>query len=144
MAEEEKSKIIIDEDWKTQVQREKEEASKAAKEGGAAPKSAAAENPEGASFEALVSMLSLQVMIVLGAFPQEENEEARVNLGEGKYLIDMLMLLRDKTKGNLTPQEQGVLTESIANLQQLFVVRSQEQHAAALQNPGVDLGGGAG
>ena len=143
MAEETPKKIIIDEDWKAQVQREKEEASKAATKKEAAPEQEAPEaKPEGASLEALVSGLSMQAMFALGMIAPQEGEQVTVDLREGKYLIDMLMVVREKTKGNLTPQEQGMIMESLANLQRVFVVRSQQVHEAALRNAGVDLGAG--
>jgi len=135
-------KIIIDEDWKDQVQREKEEAQKATQDNTTPKEDVPGAKQEGASFEALVSSLAMQAMFALGMIPQQDNEQVMVDLTEGKYLIDMLMILQEKTKGNLTPQEEGTIMESLANLQRVFVVRSQQVHEAALQNAGVDLGAG--
>jgi hypothetical protein len=126
----------VDEDWKAKVQREKEDAKKAAEE---QPEQPADEVklPEGASFEALVSSLTMQAMVALGVMAPRDAKEVMVDLNEAKYLIDLLMMLRDKTKGNLTPKEQGFLSETLAELQQGFVVRSQQVQEAALQNAGV-------
>ena len=140
---EETPKIIIDEDWKAQVQREKEEAAR--KSAGtdekpqAGPGAPAAS--QGASFEALASGLSMQAMLALGMVAPRDAKEVTIDLIEGKYLIDMLMVLRDKTKGNLTPQEQGLLTQTIADLQQVFVVRTQQMQEAALrgERPGPNV-----
>jgi hypothetical protein len=132
-------KIIIDEDWKARVQREKEEAEKAAATAKVQPPAEAepAPQPEGASFEGLVSGLAMQAMIALGVMAPRDAKEVVVNLPEAKYVVDMLMILRDKTKGNLTPQEQGLLAETLAELQQGYVVRSQQLHEASLRGSAV-------
>lgn len=139
MADDEKQKIIIDEDWKTQVQREKEEALKRAEE---APKEEAAPPAEAeeASFEGLLSGLAMQAMMALGVLAPRDAKEVTVDLRGAKYVIDLLIVLRDKTKGNLTPEEQGYLAESLADLQQTYVLRSQQLQEAALRQAGIDLG----
>ena len=142
----EEPKIFVDEDWKAKVQREQEEAKKAAE---SQPKEKADQavaeeaQPETASFEALVSGLTMQAMVALGVMAPKDAKEVVVDLQEAKYLIDMIMMLREKTKGNLTPKEQGFLSETLAELQQGFVVRSQQIQEAALRKAGVmppDLG----
>jgi hypothetical protein len=79
----------------------------------------------------------MQAMVALGVMAPKDAKEVLVDLNEAKYLIDMLMMLRDKTKGNLTPKEQGFLSETLAELQQGYVVRSQQVQEAALRNAGV-------
>ena len=139
MADDDKPKIIIDEGWKNQVQREKEEARKKAEE---APKEKeeerAAPEAEEASFEGLVSGLAMQAMMALGVLAPRDAQEVMIDLRGAKYVIDLLIVLRDKTKGNLTPEEQGYLAESLADLQQTFVLRSQQLQEAALRQAGID------
>jgi hypothetical protein len=137
MADDDKPKIIIDEGWKNQVQREKEEARKKAEE---APKEEeqAAPEAEEASFEGLVSGLAMQAMMALGVLAPRDAKEVMIDLRGAKYVIDLLIVLRDKTKGNLTPEEQGYLAESLADLQQTFVLRSQQLQEAALRQAGID------
>jgi len=133
-------KIIIDEDWKSRVQREKEEAAKAAVEQPAEqPAQGSPEGPPPASFDGLLSTLAMQAMVYLGVLAQREAEEVVVDLASAKYMIDMIIMLRDKTKGNLTPEEQGHLSETLADLQHAFVVRSQQLHEAAMREAGIDL-----
>ena len=62
-----------------------------------------------------------------------------VDIAQAKYLIDTLMMLRDKTQGNLTPEEEGVLSESISELQRVYVVRTQQAQEASLKQAGIDL-----
>jgi len=137
MADDDKPKIIIDEDWKTQVQREKEEARKKAEEA-PKPEERAAPEAEEASFEGLVSGLAMQAMIALGVLAPRDAKEVMIDLRGAKYVIDLLIVLRDKSKGNLTPEEQGYLAESLADLQQTYVLRSQQLQEAALRQAGVD------
>jgi hypothetical protein len=132
----EEPRIFVDEDWKAKVQREREEAKKISEEQPERP-AEEAKPPEGASFEALISSLTMQAMVALGVMAPKDAKEVLVDLIEAKYLIDMLMMLRDKTKGNLTPKEQGFLSETLAELQQGYVVRSQQVQEAALRNAGV-------
>ena len=137
MADDDKPKIIIDEDWKNQVQREKEEARKKAEEA-PKPEEKAAPEAEEASFEGLVSGLAMQAMIALGVLAPRDAKEVMIDLRGAKYVIDLLIVLRDKTKGNLTPEEQGYLAESLADLQQTYVLRSQQLQEAALRQTGID------
>jgi len=137
MADDDKPKIIIDEDWKNQVQREKEEARKKSEEA-PKPEEKAAPEAEEASFEGLVSGLAMQAMIALGVLAPRDAKEVMIDLRGAKYVIDLLIVLRDKTKGNLTPEEQGYLAESLADLQQTYVLRSQQLQEAALRQAGTD------
>jgi hypothetical protein len=133
MADDEK-KIIIDEGWKAQVQREKEDAAKKAAEEAQQP--AEEKQPAEASLEGLVSGLAMQAMMALGVLGQRDAKEVMVDLVGAKYMIEMLLVLRDKTAGNLTPEEQGYMTETLADLQQTFVIRAQQVQEATLRGVG--------
>lgn len=137
-------KIIIDEDWKARVEREKEEAKKAQEEA-AQEETPGAETSEdtnaaedAASFGGLVSGLAMQAMMALGVLAPRDAKDIQVDLQGAKFIIDTLIVLREKTKGNLTPDEQGFLAESLAELQQTFVLRSQQLQEAALRGAGID------
>ena len=137
-------KIIIDEDWKARVEREKEEAKKAQEEAaqqetpGAETSEDANAAEDAASFGGLVSGLAMQAMMSLGVLAPRDAKEIQVDLQGAKFIIDTLIVLREKTKGNLTPDEQGFLAESLAELQQTFVLRSQQLQEAALRGAGID------
>ncbi|MBP8130228.1 MAG: DUF1844 domain-containing protein [Candidatus Hydrogenedentes bacterium] len=133
---EESPKIIVDESWKARVQREREEtkAPADAPTPGDEPPGA----PEGPSFDALVSGLAMQAMLALGFIAPRDAEQVVIDLNEAKYTIDLMLVLRDKTKGNLTPQESGRLTTTIAELQQGYVARVQQVQESAMQRAGVD------
>lgn len=134
-------KIFVDEDWKARVQREKAEAQSQPKQAGPEmPDDANAEaaGQEPPPFVALISSLASQTMFALGVIAPRDAKQIVVNLDEAKFTIDLLMMLRDKTKGNLTPEEDGMLTTTISELQQVYVLRVQQVHDSTMQQAGVD------
>ncbi len=126
MAEEEKKeekKIIVDEDWKQQAQKEKEilaaqeeaekeEAQEESKRRGPLPKG---------NFAALVSMLVTQALFALGVLEVKGQEKREPDLDMAKYNIDMLEALQEKTKGNLTEQEEKVLENTLNEVRMAYV-----------------------
>jgi hypothetical protein len=127
MAEEEKKdekKIIVDEDWKSQAQREKEilaarEAAEKKKSERAKPRGPL---PKG-DFAALVSMLVTQTLYALGFLQVEgaEAEKKEPDLHIAKYNIDMLETLEEKTKGNLTKAEAAILKNTLSEVRMAYV-----------------------
>ena len=144
MADEDGPKIIIDEDWKAQVEREREQAKQAKDETktGEGDQAKATPKPDKVTLETLVSTLGMQAMMALGMFAPKDTQEVQVDLVGAKMLIDMLMVLRDKTTGNLTPEEEGYLAQTLSDLQQGYVVRSQQVQEATLRNAGIDPNAG--
>ena len=125
MAEEKKEekKIIVDEDWKKEAQREKEilaaqeeqEKKKKAEE-----KLHRGPLPKG-NFAALVSMLTTQAFFALGLLQVKGEEKREPDLELAKYNIDMLETLEEKTKGNLTKDEEKVLGNTLNQLRMSYV-----------------------
>lgn len=126
MAKEEKKedkKIIIDEDWKQQAQKEKAklaEQEKAEKEKAPRDKSHRGPLPEG-DFAALVSMLVTQALFALGLLQVEGQAEKEPDLELAKYSIDMLETIEKKTKGNLTEQEAKILENTLSQVRMAYV-----------------------
>ncbi|MFA6187027.1 MAG: DUF1844 domain-containing protein [Phycisphaerae bacterium] len=120
MAEEkeQEKKIIIDEDWKNQAQKEKE----ALKEKQQEPvESQEAHQLPPGDFNSLISLLATQAMFAMGFIATEEGKEPEKNLPLAKFHIDMLEALETKTKGNLTEQESKLLTDALSQLRMGFV-----------------------
>lgn len=140
--EDEPRKIFIDEDWKAQVQREKEQA-KAEPEQSPAAKQGEEPGPEGeeapSAFAALIQSVAAQCAFALGLIAPPDTKQVMVNLEEARYCVDTLVMLREKTKGNLTPEEQGILSQTLAELQQVYAVRAQQIQEAQLKQAGIDL-----
>jgi len=126
MAEEEKQekKIIIDEDWKKEAQREKEVvAAQEAEE--KTQETAESQRPGGplpeGSLAALISMLATQALFSMGLLQIRGEEEREPDLDLARYNIDMLETLSEKTKGNLTPEEQQILKNTLSELRMGYV-----------------------
>src|ERR1700745_2409623 len=97
----EEKKIIIDEDWKSQVQAEKEQAAKAKTDTEpAARESELGESSDPpmppASLEMLLTMLATEALVALGQLPHPVTGKLQPQRNQAKYLIDMLEVLRDK------------------------------------------------
>lgn len=131
-------KIFVDEDWKSKVDREREEVRKSAP---AEPVDSGAkgEAPEAdlSPFDYLVSTLAAQAVMALGLAAEEGQKQVYVDLGAARHLIDTLMMLRDKTKGNLTADEDANLSEAVAELQRVFAVRATQVREASMKNAGI-------
>jgi hypothetical protein len=70
----------------------------------------AQELPE-ASLESLVQSLVTQILYYIGDIATRGGE-GNVNLDMAKHNLDLLSLLEEKTKGNLTPEEQQMLDQA--------------------------------
>lgn len=117
-------KIIIDEDWKQEAQREKEilAAQEKAEEKGKEQEKTRERGPlpEG-NFAALVSTLTTQALFALGLLQVKGQEENEPDLEMARYNIDMLETLEEKTRGNLTEEEQKVLSNTLSELRMGYV-----------------------
>jgi len=126
----------VDETWKDNVEKEKGA-------GGPAPKASAqpepvTQTPSEAepieetpqefepSFASLVTSLGVQAFMSMGEFPGSSAAEQAppVNLVQAKSLIDILEILSEKTKGNLTKDEAAMLQEMLYGLKMKFVEKS--------------------
>ena len=64
-------------------------------------------------------------MLHLGEVPDPDTNERNVNLALAQQTIDILTMLREKTAGNLTEEEDGIFSRLLYDLQLRFVNRSQ-------------------
>ena len=120
-------KIIIDEDWKEQAQKEKEDLAKEAETEKDTKEEQAHAKRElpAADFSGLVSMLTTQAFFALGLIRTEEDKEQPADLQLAKYNIDMLEVIAEKSKGNLTEEEEKLLSGALHQLRMSFVKISQ-------------------
>jgi len=120
----EEKKIIIDEDWKIKAQQEKE-VLKAKENVEKEHEEEDAEQtpqplPKG-DFSSLVSLLATQAMFAMGVITTENDKEPKKDLRLAKFHIDMLEALEEKTKGNLSEQEQKFFSGVLSQLRMGFV-----------------------
>jgi hypothetical protein len=113
MADEQK-KIIVDDDWKKEAQQEKERLSQQAAAG-------AEEALPEPSFVELVNLIAIQALVGLGLMGGPRGERIPPNPEAAKHFVDMLQVLEDKTKGNLTADERKVLDGVLYEIRMRYV-----------------------
>ena len=80
--------------------------------------------PKATFSDYLVSFFFTQTLMFLGEVPHPDTQRTEKNLPMAKYLIDVLAILKEKTKGNLTDGEQKQLDTFLTELRMLFVKAS--------------------
>ena len=143
----EEPQLIIDEDWKSQVQREKE----LLKQGKNAADSdtenepadvAHVDNPSieddeelaedndgsgeeqplpPASFEFLISGMATQAYAAMGLIPGNDGKPLPTRLDYARHYIDLLSIIEVKTAGNLSDAEKDLLKNTLHQLRMMFV-----------------------
>lgn len=146
----------VDEDWKKRASDEKAKFQAPAKPAAAAPKGEApaakgaepgaeapAEEPtpqqggrrRGGPFEMLVTMLVQQATMMLGLVPDPMTGERYQDIQQARMIIDMLTMLKMKTKGNLSADEDKFLSQALGELQMEFVALAEEMQKRAGRPP---------
>lgn len=131
MAEEkaEKSKIFVDDDWKAQAQAEKEKLAQDVDK--SAP---AAQTPQGAqgergmppaNFSTLVSSIVTQIFFALGGIEDPQTGKRYLDLNLAKHHVDMLSVLEEKTRNNLTDAEKQLLDQALYETRMQYVQIAQ-------------------
>ena len=128
MAAGEEPKLIIDTDWKSQAQAEKERLAQktaaakpaAAPAPGAAPGEGSAEVPQEVGIQDVIGLIASGALTYLGFYP-DPSGQAVVSLEYAKLHIDMLAVLEEKTKGNLDANEQRLLDAALYESRMRYV-----------------------
>ena len=85
-------------------------------------------------FIEFVLMQAQQIALMLGQIPGPDGKPMDPNLPVARIFIDQLEMIREKTRGNLTKEEEDMLTKVLADLQLAFV---EAGHQAAGPAPAV-------
>ncbi len=121
-----KKKIIIDEDWKSQVQAEKEAARNGQQQTPADQQAQSAEALPPPTLGFLASTLYLQGAIALGLLPNPISDKPTVQLNQARHAIDLLLMLQEKTEGNRTPEETDEIENMIHQLRLAYITVTQK------------------
>lgn len=126
----EEPKIIVDDDWKSQVEAEKEQAQQDLDH-------QASDEPmlPPADFSFILQSFVSQAMFGLGQFPDPSTGKPVINKAIAKHSIDCLGVLEEKTKGNLSEDEAGMLTNMLHHLRMAFVNTPDEIPEPGESNP---------
>jgi len=116
-------KIVVDEDWKAQVQAEQEaaeppEPARAGRAAGPIPPP---------SLELLASTLAMQAMVCLGLVPNPVTGKAEFHPEQAKHFIDTIQMLRDKTEGNRTADETATFDHLLYELRLGYVAVQEKR-----------------
>jgi cell envelope opacity-associated protein A len=74
-----------------------------------------------ALFAQLIMQQSNMAMLLLGKVPHPQTGETMRDVEAARLFIDQLEMLRVKTKGNLSKEEEQLLKQSLMSLQMAFV-----------------------
>jgi hypothetical protein len=87
------------------------------------------------SFDFLVTTLRMQAEMQMGLFRMSEDDKASPNLPMARHFIDLLAMLIEKTKGNLSMEESRFIENTVTELRFRFVQASQEETTQEKKEP---------
>jgi hypothetical protein len=73
------------------------------------------------SLAGLFMMLASSAVVALGDAPDPMTGQRQIDLAQAADAIDLLILLREKTEGNRSPEESRILEEILYDLQLRYV-----------------------
>jgi hypothetical protein len=73
------------------------------------------------SFERFLASLYMTAMMQLGMMQEQGGPQPGVDIIGARQTIDTLGMISEKTKGNLTPKEQGFLLNCLYELRMAYV-----------------------
>ena len=115
----EQSKVKVDEDWKQSVAEEKARA-RERQEAHAGKDAARPPLPE-PSIQFFMAGLYAQTLVLLGEMENPATGRKTVDIQEAAYMVDTIAMLKDKTRGNLTPDEDAYVQNILTDLRMRYV-----------------------
>ncbi|HEV7571333.1 MAG TPA: DUF1844 domain-containing protein [Thermoanaerobaculia bacterium] len=83
-----------------------------------------AQNP-GTPFADFVEPLIAQAYVSLGMLRDPYGQKPKIDVAAARQMIEMVTMLKDKTAGNLTPDEDDFLAAHLGELKLAFVQRTK-------------------
>lgn len=77
--------------------------------------------------KAIILMLSTQAMINLGIIPDPVSKNTLVQLEKAEIFVELLKVLKEKTKGNLSKEEQDFSDEVYNNILSVYNKIKEDQ-----------------
>jgi hypothetical protein len=78
-------------------------------------------------FATFVLSLSHSALMHLGEAPHPDSSKLAVNLPMAKQTIDLIGMIEEKTKGNLTGEEERLVGQVLYDLRMRYVELSKQQ-----------------
>jgi hypothetical protein len=104
----------IDEKWKETVDKEKKRR----------PEGGEGQTPLEANFTNFISSLAMEALVFLGEIANPVTKKKQENLDQARYVIDILGLLKEKTKGNLSAEEANAVDNLLYELRSKFIAKN--------------------
>lgn len=124
MEDEDKKKV--DESYKTGVEREKQKTEGASSSPKGAQRAEEFVPPE-PGFPFFITTLAMQATIALGDAQNPADGKKEESLPQAKFLIDTLGMLQEKTKNNLTAEENSMLEGILYELRMRYVQKTEDR-----------------
>ncbi len=112
-----------DESWKEEAQKEKERLDAELR----LEKERMHQLPPEPTFGEFLAGLAVQALVALGETENPLTRTKEVVLPQAKYVIDVIALLKEKTKGNLNETEQIAIDNLLTDLRLKFVKASEQK-----------------
>jgi hypothetical protein len=84
-----------------------------------------------ASLEMLLTTLATEALVAVGEVAHPATGKVQYLPNQAKYLIDTIDMLRQKTRGNLTPAEQQTIDSLLHQLRMIFVSKINQPQSAS-------------
>lgn len=88
---------------------------------GGAPRGTGAQPASGRTLAGLLMMLASSAVIAMGEAPDPVSGERHRDLAQAAEVVDLLLLLREKTEGNRTDEETRMFEDLLYDLQLRYV-----------------------
>ena len=140
---EESTRKKVDESWKERVEQEKQQPPSAAGAAQTPPSSpplagsatgvtggtpSTGERAGGgehglpeARFDLFISGLAVEALVAMGDMPHPATRKPAVDVPHARYMIDLLGIFEEKTKGNLTVDEDRLLKDTLYQLRMRYL-----------------------
>ncbi len=80
------------------------------------------------NFSSFILSLGTSALIHLGQEADPASGKTSVDLPNARQVIDLLTLLEEKTRGNLTPEEKNLVQQLLYTLRMKFISLEQDHH----------------
>jgi len=124
-------KLHVDADWKAEAEAEKQRLAQEqeAQEAETGQGGGGGKLPE-ANFETLISTLATQALMAMGAIADPMSGQRFLHLDLARHHIDMLNVVHEKSKGNLSEEEDKLLASTLYELRQRYIETVKAQREA--------------
>ena len=93
------------------------------------------ENKSMQLFMGLCTSLVSQAWMQMGKIKNPMSDEINIDLDGASLTIDMLAMLKEKTKGNITDDESKILDQSISELKMNYVMSKEKEEEEKTEEP---------